>query len=234
MNEMFSVYLDFTPDNKHIEEVIDHMDQVIEANGWKYAGFSNVYLPIDQNTKDETIETTEHALKSTTWLKPYNPKIMVGHLTNAFELEAIDVSGMTMPSESKMRRYEEYYNQTGLLPHPIIVDENGKLRDGYISYLLAKKYNAKVDIMSSRSNLPVKKIVTGSHVAWDGENYSAKARKFYSWIYDLKKAVLPGDILLVHTRKGLRYMRVARIDYVTGVRACSGHRKVKRNETVYI
>ena len=32
------------------------------------------------------------------------------------------------------------------MPHAIVVDENKQLRDGYISYLLAKKYAVRVDV----------------------------------------------------------------------------------------
>lgn len=234
MNEMFAVILDFKPDDLEIEEVINRMDEVIEKEGWKYMGFMNLYSPVDQSTRDETIHNVRRALEHTKWLKPYNPRVLVGNWGDSMKAEDIDVSGMTAPSKIKLKRYEDYYNLTKSLAHSIIVDEQGRIRDGYISYLLAWKYSANVNILSTWSSQPVKKIVIGKHVEWDGEKCYEKSGKYYCWIYDLKEAVIPGDILLVHTSKGLAHMQVSRINYITGSTLCSKYRKVKRNETAYL
>lgn len=48
---------------------------------------------------------------------------------------------MSEPLPEKIWYYEQYYQKTKKLPHAIVVDEDRQLRDGHISYLLAKKYN---------------------------------------------------------------------------------------------
>lgn len=233
MNEMFTVYLDFEPGNKENEELLNRMDKVIEENGWKYAGVLNMYLPIEKSTRDETIHKVIDAIRNTDWLKPYNPKVLVANAIDVVKMKDIDVSRMTAPSKIKLKRYEDFYKSSKKMAHDIVVDENGKIRDGYISYLLAWKYDVHVKVLSTWKNKPVKKIVIGKHVKWDGEKAIEKGQKHYSWIYDLKEAVIPGDILLVHTEKGLAHMKVDKIDYITGDKTCSKYRKVKRNETAY-
>ncbi len=47
-----------------------------------------------------------------------------------FPINDIDITGMSVPSEKKWKRYEDYYSLTKLLPHGIVVDENGKIRVG--------------------------------------------------------------------------------------------------------
>lgn len=234
MNETMFVYLDFEPGDPEIESVINRMDELIAGKGWKYAGISNMYLPVDPAARDESCLRVIRALKHAPWLKPYRPRVLTGNLTNAVSLKDIDVSGMSAPSAARLQRYEDYFCLTNSLAHPIIVDEDGRIRDGYISYLLAWKYSAPVDILTTWSHQPVKKIVTGRHVRWDGTEYEEKSQTFYRWIYDKKEAVVPGDILLVHTRKGPDHMRVSRIDHITGTTACSKYRKVMRNETAYL
>ena len=234
MNETFSVFFDTVPADSDMEEIINRMDRVIEKEGWKYTGLLNMYSPIDELTRDETIHKVAEALKHTEWLKPYSPRIFIGNRVDKVRLENIDVSGMTAPPKKKLKRYEDYYNETKSVAHSIVIDEKGRIRDGYVSYLLAWKYSVNVEVLSSWSSQPVKKIVIGRHVRWDGEKYVEKSKKAYCWIYDLKDAVIPGDILLAHTKKGPDYMRVSRIEYITGKTVCTQYRKVKRNETAYL
>lgn len=47
------------------------------------------------------------------------------------------------PRELKMRKREEYFIKNGEFESIIKIDDYGVLRDGYTSYLLAKKYNIK-------------------------------------------------------------------------------------------
>lgn len=231
MNETLSVYLDCNTDEKDMKDIIQRMNGIISQEGWKYTGLWNYYAPMDQMTRDETINRVVHALETAKWLKPYKPRVMTGNKVSSVSLNNIDITGMSAPSEKKWKRYEDYYSLTKLLPHGIVVDENRKIRDGYISCLLAKKYELKPDILDSWSNKPVKKIVIGKHVNWDGENCSDKSEKLYCWIYNLKEAVIPGDILLVNTRKGPAYMQVSRIEYITGKFNCTKYKRVKKNET---
>ncbi len=43
--------------------------------------------------------------------------------------------------------------------------------------------------------------------------------------------MIPGDILLVNTRKGPAYMQVSRIEYITGKINCTKYKRGKKNET---
>lgn len=234
MNETISISLDFAPNDRNINAFINRMDEVIAAEGWTYSGFRNMYVPVNDSTRDETVFRVTEALKHTDWLKPYKPQVHIFNMIDLITLKDIDVSGMSAPSQIKLQKYEDYYHLTKSFAHPIIVDEHGRIRSGYISYLLAWKYSAHVDILTTWRNQPVKKLVIGKHVHWDGAKYTDKGQNYYRWIYDLREAVVPGDILLVHTRKGPDYMRVSRIEYITGTTACSRHRKVIRHETCYV
>ena len=103
-------------------------------------------------------------------------------------------------SPEKLWYYEKYYQKKHQLPHAIVVDENKQLRDGYISYLLAKKYNVRADVCEMISGQPMRKIVKGIHVKFSDGNWRKKGNKRYVWIYTLKEPVIPGDILLVKTK----------------------------------
>ena len=99
-------------------------------------------------------------------------------------MNAIDCSQMIPPKESKMAYYEEYYLKTNELPHGILVDENDCLTDGYVSYLIAQKYNLKqnmfrgLEIYRVESEVPHKKIVAGRHVAFKNGDITIKSEKY--------------------------------------------------------
>ena len=100
-------------------------------------------------------------MRSTDWLKGILAYSAVGTLTNACPIEEIQTDSMQDPMPGKLRYYEQYYQKTNHLPHGIVVDENRQLRDGYISYLLAKKYHARADVCEMVSGQPLRKLVTG-------------------------------------------------------------------------
>lgn len=50
---------------------------------------------------------------------------------------------ITKPSVEKMCEKEKEFQETGLLPTEIILDDQNRLLDGYISYLLAVKHGLK-------------------------------------------------------------------------------------------
>ena len=62
---------------------------------------------------------------------------------------------------------------------------------------------------------PLRKIVKGRHVVLSNGKWKKKSNKRYIWIYTLKKPVVPGDILLVNTKKGRAYICVDRIESVS-------------------
>lgn len=136
-------------------------------------------------------------------------------------IEKIQTDMMLDSSPEKPWYYEKYYQKKHQLPHAIVVDENKQLRDGYISYLLAKKYNVRADVCEMISGQPMRKIVKGIHVKFSDGNWRKKGNKRYVWIYTLKEPVIPGDILLVKTKRGTDFICVESINYVAGDGFCS-------------
>lgn len=237
MNDMICVFLDYDIDNLEerfgIEKEIQYLDELVEKYGWRYSGLANTYIPIVRETREETVGKVVEAIASDERLKRYSPKIMNSTLTNACALGEIDLQHMVKPGDIKYSRYERYYLENNELPHGIIVDENKQIRDGYISYLLAKKYGCEVDVIEVPKKSAISKLVIGHHVKYDREQntYVTKTSRRYAWIYKLKEAVVVGDILLVKTSKGHAYMQVEKITNIAGKNMISKHKKVTNNIT---
>lgn len=240
MHDMIFVYLDYNSDDEEervcVEEDIKYMDTLIEKQGWKYSGVANMYIPMERDSREETITGVLEAIGSDKRLRKYSPKVISGMQTNSCTLKEIDIQHMTEPSTVKYNRYEKYYLENTELSHGIIVDENRKIRDGYIAYLLSEKYGCNVDIMEVPKGSPIAKLVIGHHVEYDTEQktYVTKTGKRYAWIYTIHEAVVPGDILLVKTSKGYAYMQVEKITNIAGRKTIKRHKKVKRNITAEI
>lgn len=238
MHDMIFVYLDYNLDDEEerlcVEEDIKYIDTLIEKQGWKYSGVANIYIPMERDTREETITGLLEAIVSDERFRKYSPKVISGMQTNSCALKEIDIQHMTEPSTVKYNRYEKYYLENNELTHGIIVDKNRKIRDGYIAYLLSKKYDCNVDIMEVPKESPIAKLVIGHHVEYDTEQktYVMKTDKRYAWIYTIREAVVPGDILLVRTNKGYAYMQVDKITNIAGKKTIKGYKKVKRNITV--
>lgn len=166
-------------------------------------------------------------------LKKYSPKVVSSTITNVCPLGEINLQHMAKPRDIKYNRYEQYYLQNKKLAHGILVDEDKKIRDGYISYLLAEKYGCNVDIIEVPKESPISKLVIGFHVEYNTEQkaYVMKTSRRYAWIYNLPEAVVPGDVLLVRTSKGNAYMQVERITNIAGKKAIKKYKKVKTNIT---
>ena len=229
MNEALAVYLNLNLENVvENEKFIRRIDELLLTVGMKYSGIMNLYTSVDKQKRDQTVFRAEELLKNTDWLKDVLTHILVGTITNACSLEEIQTDMMSNPSPEKLWYYEEYYQKTKQLSHAIVVDENKQLRDGYISYLLAKKYDAKAEICEMVSGQPLRKIVKGRHVVLSNGKWKKKSNKRYIWIYTLKNPVVPGDILLVNTKKGRAYICVERIEYAAGQGFCSRYNTVKK------
>lgn len=238
MHDMIFVYLDYNSDDEEewvrVEEEIKYIDTLVEKQGWKYSGVANMYIPMERDSREETITGVLEAIGSDERLRKYSPKVISGMQTNSCTLKEIDIQHMTEPSTVKYNRYEKYYLENTELSHGIIVDENRKIRDGYIAYLLSEKYGCNVDIMEVPKGSPIAKLVIGHHVEYDTEQktYVTKTGKRYAWIYTIHEAVVPGDILLVRTSKGDAYMQVEKITNIAGKKTIKRYKKVKRNITV--
>ena len=237
MYDMVFVYLDYNSDDEEervcVEEDIKYIDTLIEKQGWKYSGVANMYIPMERDTREETIIGVLEAIDSDERLRKYKPKVISGMQTNSCSLKEIDIRHMTEPSVVKYNRYEKYYLENTELSHRIIVDENRKIRDGYIAYLLSEKYGCNVDITEVPKGSSIAKLVIGHHVEYDAEQktYVMRNDKRYAWVYTIREAVVPGDILLVRTSKGNAYMQVEKIINIAGKKTIRRHKKVKRNIT---
>ncbi len=230
MNDSLSVYLNLDMENRsRNEEVIRKIDKLLLTVGMKYSGIMNIYVPVDRKKRDQIVFQAEELLRATDWLKDILAYTMVGTLTNACPVEEILTDRMSNPSPEKLWYYEQYYQKTGQLPHAIVVDENRQLRDGYISWLLAKKYDVQADVYEMVSEQPLRKIVKGMHVELSGGKWRRKSERRYTWIYTLKASVVPGDILLVNTKRGTDFMCVHKIDYISGRQFCSKYKKVRKH-----
>ena len=237
MNDKMYIYFGYVADNREkrreIKEAKRYLDELVDKYGWKYSGWVNCYIPKVRDTREETVDRVKDAIKSDERLKKYFPKVMISTLTNICGLEEIEVSNMTDPEDAKYSRYERDYLETKELTHGIIVDETKKIRDGYISYLLAKKYGCKVDIMEAPSESPIYKMVVGHYVEYDEEQhkYISKDYKIHSWIYNLEEAVVVGDILIVQTSEGQAYIEVYHVTNTAGKGVTNRYKKAVANVT---
>ena len=147
MNEALAVYLNLDMENiEKNEEIIRKIDELLLTVGMKYSGIMNLYISVDEQKRDETVFRAEELLRNTDWLKDILSHILIGVITNACPIEEIQIDMMSNPSSEKWVYYEQYYQKTKQLPHAIVVDENKQLRDGYVSYLLAKKYGVQAEV----------------------------------------------------------------------------------------
>ena len=135
----------------------------------------------------------------------------------------------TPPSEEKMERYENYFRRTGAFAHAIVVDEKNVVKDGYVTYLLAKRFHLIPEVVEVKAEESFYKVVQGFHVRFEDGAYVSCSEMKYIWIYDKKSPVVPGDILIVDTRYGDALICVSEIFYLTGKAESSSHKKVKRH-----
>ena len=109
------------------------------------------------------------------------------------------------PRAEKMEQKEQYFMETGLLQSQIILDGQGKLIDGYTSYLLAVKHGIQcVPIRYGK-----RQIVRASH---------RSGGKLYTWELPgiLIDRVSAGDKVLVHTQRRVTVVTVAAVEEYAG------------------
>ena len=235
MNESLSVYLNLDPEKRIENEVlIRRIDRLLLTVGMKYSGVMNMYIPVDRQRRDQAVFQAEVLLRDTDWLKDILAYTLVGTLTNACPIGEIRTDAMSNPSPEKLWYYEEYYQKTHELPHAVVVDENRQLRDGYISWLLAKKYGVPAEVCEMVSAQPLRKIVKGVHVEFSDGKWRKKSDKRYIWIYPLKEPVVPGDILLANTKAGADFICVHRIEYTAGQEFCSKYKKIRKHMNAHM
>lgn len=230
MNEGLAVFLHLDEEKTDENEaLIRKIDELLLTEGMKYSGFRNLYVPVDREERDSAVYKACRTLRETEWLKGILAHTLVSTRINACSMGEILTDRMTDPSPEKLQYYEAYCQTTGKLAHGIVVDQNRQLRDGYTSYLLAKKYGIHPEIYEAFEEQPLRKIVTGRHVNFVNGSWKVRSQKRYAWKYTLKKPVVPGDILQVVTKKGLNFICVDRIDYATGQNQCAEYKRVKKH-----
>ena len=140
MNEGIAVYLHINlREEKKNEELLDRIDRLLLDYGIRYSGIRNLYMPVENSDRDHRIYAACQALKKAGWMKKKLAEVSVLNRTDVCTMDEIRLDYMTMPRPGKLEYYEKYYLLSGGLAHGIIVDENRQLRDGYTSYILAKK-----------------------------------------------------------------------------------------------
>lgn len=226
MNEGMMIFLN---GEEELEKLIGRIDEFLLDFGIAYSGVRNLYIPTETADRDHAVFAACDALKNADWLKDRLAWTSIMNRTDTCPLDQIRLDDMTDPSPGKLKYYEKYYLSSHELAHGIVVDEERKLRDGYTSYILARKYGICADIYEAFAGCPLRKVVMGRHVLQDKGAWKIKGEKRYSWTYSLKAAVVPGDILKVQTKKGQMYMCVDRIAYVTGEEFCAKYSAVMKH-----
>lgn len=228
MNEALTVFLHLDMEKEDENEaLIRRIDRLLLTVGLKYSGFRNIYIPVNRRERDSAVFHACRLLEETDWLKGIFAYTGIMTWTNACPVEKILTDNMTEPMQDKFTYYEQYYLEKKELPHAIVVDENRQLRDGYISYLLAKKYDITSNVCEALQEQPLRKSVLGRHVRLDNGEWKIKSDKLYCWIYTLNDPVVPGDILRVKTKRGQDFICVDRVDYVAGREYCAKYKRVK-------
>ena len=233
MKDLLYVYLNFDPNNPNemadVSERLIRMDELLKDHGWEYTGLRNAYRPISGTDGDETCHDAADAVRNAEWLKQYSPYFGIGTWTNACDISEIVIEGRRSLSKQKLQKYTEYHEKTGLYAHGIIVDEKNVLMDGFTTWLLAKDGGRRPEVMVVRRGQVFKKVVSGKHVIKTDSGFQETGNRSYSWYYNRWEPVVPGDILSVRTKQGLRYMRVDRIWYVAGAHDCGVYKTVRRH-----
>lgn len=230
MNEGLAIFLNIDK-TKYVENeaLIQRIDELLLDTGIKYSGFNNIYSPVNIADRDDAVFTACGVLRETDWLKDKLAYVTIINRVDACPLDQIRTDHMAELSPAKLEYYEKYYQKSHTLAHGIVVDEHGQIRDGYASYIIAKKYGLRPDIYEAFAEQPLKKIVRGQHVVKDGDTWKVKCDKYYTWNYSLKDPVVHGDILEVRSPKEKSYICVREINYITGKEYCKEHRYVAKH-----
>lgn len=233
MNEGMMVYLNLNLNpgiEQHLRnnEILSKLDELLLSEGMVYSGVQNLYHAQNQRERDSAAVRAIKALRNAEWLKGIYRNAAILDRTDVRSLEEIKLEGMSVPSVFKQEYYENYYLQKKKCSHGIVVDENGRLRDGYIAYLLAQKYGFCPVVYEAWSEQPLWKTVAGRHVYLKNGITKICSRKVYQWIYSLRTPVVKGDILLAKTKIGYSPMVVDNISYMTGTEFLRAPRRIKK------
>lgn len=132
--------------------------------------------------------------------------------TEKITLDMIDIKKMTRPSKAKLKHYGVFYDLTGRLSHDIYINNNKEIIAGYCSYLIAKNHNYTNFKVHLVNNNQLTKVVYCKHMLY--KNGKIKLyHKTYAYVYPLKNAVVPGDIVKAKHKSYYNTLVVQSIEY---------------------
>lgn len=125
------------------EEIVENLEKLLEPYHLKWV-MTNCYRVEAGFDEDEMVQGAIKALKEAAWLTGAL-QIGVEKELIRYLLQAIDAKGMSTPAQSKMEHYREYFaheilSEEELNAHnPIVLDQNKKVINGYVTYLIMKE-----------------------------------------------------------------------------------------------
>lgn len=126
-----------------VELVPVQIDKIIEPYHLKWS-FGNYYTVEEGFDEEVSLRGALEALKKTPWLRNA-AKIQVIYQTVRKKLEEINTEAMAEPLPDKMERCRKNFQNRELsgyelaYPNPIMIDREGRLIDGYTTYLIMKE-----------------------------------------------------------------------------------------------
>lgn len=125
-------------------------------------------------------------------------------ISNAFQ--------RTHPSDVKLKECSDYWNKYHKQSKMIVLSKNNVLIDGYIQYLILKEKNVKlVEVEQFVCQKQCTTYIYGIHKNGNGKEYVWKVPKLWKgWEND----ILPGDMILVKTKCGIKAIIVTKIEWL--------------------
>ena len=198
------------------EEVPDVIDKIVEPYHLKWC-FNNIYVVEPGFDEDLAIYNAVKALKAATWTNG-TLVFWVGYAVEELALDKIDTSNMSEPNPEKMNYYRKYIESNESVSEclkrlkPIVIDNNKRIVDGYITYLLMREHEIKkVKCFIAREGCIMKKYISGIHLPESKKG----SRKEYRWKCSIEEPVVPGDIVVANTRYGEKMVKVTRVNVAT-------------------
>lgn len=142
------------------------------------------------------------------------------------DIKIKDSFAQTTPREEKMKECRDYWNDLHKQDRFVVVNHKNELIDGYVQYLVLKENGVK-DVVIKKSEckeeswrrikkkLPYYRRNPTTYIY--GIHPDSKIRKEYVWrVPDSwvgwEEDLLPGDKILVHTKRGVQPVLVTKIE----------------------
>lgn len=205
------------------------IDQIMEACHLELV-LDGVYLVKDGWDEDRQVRRAAGALRREKTLKD-QIRVGIGYEIVRCRLDEVRTEHMKPPRRDKYEHYKAWFEGKTIpsdsltCPNIMVVNERRELMDGYVTWLLMKERGMeRAEFLMERSGTRLKKYVRGVHLS---PKPGKEPGKEYTWAYPLRRAVVPGDVVLAETRYGDELVRVTQVGVATA-RYVDGRRKVKR------